>query len=61
MKKLVLMFVAIAAISFASCNGNSKPAANADSTADSVVDSLAGDSLAGDSVAADSVAADSVK
>nr|WP_314497056.1 entericidin [uncultured Prevotella sp.] len=61
MKKLVLMFVAIAAISFASCGGNSKPAQNADSTADSVVDSLAGDSLAGDSVAADSVAADSVK
>ena len=61
MKKLVLMFVAIAAISFASCGGNSKPAQNADSTADSVVDSLAGDSIAGDSVAADSVAADSVK
>ena len=47
MKKLVLMFVAIAAISFASCGGNSKPAQNADSTADSM--------------AADSVAADSVK
>jgi len=41
MKKLVLMFVAIAAISFASCNGNSKPAANVDTTAqDSAVDSL---------------------
>ena len=33
MKKLVLMFVAIAAISFASCGNNSKPAANADSAA----------------------------
>ena len=61
MKKLVLMFVAIAAISFASCNGNSKPAQNADSTADSTVDSLNSDSVAADSVAADSVAADSVK
>ena len=61
MKKLVLMFVAIAAISFASCNGNSKPAQNADSTADSTVDSLNSDSAAADSVAADSVAADSVK
>ena len=61
MKKLVLMFVAIAAISFASCDGHSKPAQNADSTADSIVDSLSSDSAAADSVAADSVAADSVK
>ena len=61
MKKLVLMFVAIAAISFASCNGNTKPAQNADSTADSTVDSLNSDSVAADTVAADSVAADSVK
>ncbi len=62
MKKLVLMFVAIAAISFASCGGNnSKPAANADSTADSTVDSLSSDSAA-NTVAADSTAAaDSVK
>ena len=56
MKKLVLMFVAIAAISFASCGGNSKPAANADSTADSaMVDSANADSAAADSVAPDSV------
>ncbi|ERJ75556.1 entericidin [Prevotella melaninogenica] len=56
MKKLVLMFVAIAAISFASCGNNSKPAANADSTADSaMVDSANADSVAADSVAADSV------
>ena len=61
MKKLVLMFVAIAAISFASCGGNSKPAQNPDSTADSTVDSLNSDSAAADSVAADSAAADSVK
>jgi putative lipoprotein len=61
MKKLVLMFVAIAAISFASCGGNSKPVQNADSTADSTVDSLSSDSAA-NTVAADSVAnTDSVK
>ena len=42
MKKLVLMFVAIAAISFASCGGNSKPAQNADSAA---ADSVAPDSV----------------
>ena len=61
MKKLVLMFVAIAAISLASCHNNTKPAQNPDSTADSTVDSLNSDSAAADSVAADSVAADSVK
>ena len=61
MKKLVLMFVAIAAISFASCNGNSKPVQNADSTADSTVDSAMVDSANADSAAADSVAPDSVK
>lgn len=61
MKKLVLMFVAIAAISFASCGNNSKPAANADSTADSMAADSMADSVHADSVAADSVAADSVK
>ena len=57
MKKLVLMFVAIAAISFASCgNKTAAPAANADS--DTVaVDSMASASMAVDSVAADSAAA----
>ena len=57
MKKLVLMFVAIAAISFASCgNKTAAPAANADS--DTVaVDSMASDSMAVDSGAADSAAA----
>ena len=57
MKKLVLMFLAIAAISFASCgNKTAAPAANADS--DTVaVDSMASDSMAVDSVAADSAAA----
>ena len=61
MKKLVLMFVAIAAISFASCGNNSKPAQNADSTADSMAADSMVDSVNADSVAADSVAADSVK
>ena len=62
MKKLVLMFVAIAAISFASCDhNNSKPAQNADSTADSMAADSMVDSVHADSVAADSVAADSVK
>ena len=57
MKKLVLMFVAIAAISFASCgNKTAAPAANEDS--DTVaVDSMASDSMAVDSAAADSAAA----
>ena len=34
MKKLVLMFVAIAAISFASCGNNAKPAAEAEAPVD---------------------------
>ena len=57
MKKLVLMFVAVAAISFASCGNKSNASANADSTADSVatVDSAA-DSTA-DSTATDSAQA----
>ena len=61
MKKLVLMFVAIAAISFASCNGNSKPATNVDTAAqDSAVDSLNQDSTThADSAKADSAKADS--
>lgn len=65
MKKLVLMFVAIAAISFASCGNNAKPAANADSTqTDSTqIDSTQIDSTQSDSTAAvaDTTAADSAK
>lgn len=54
MKKLVLMFVAIAAISFASCgNKTAAPAAGADS--DTVAVDSAADSLATDSAATDSV------
>jgi len=42
MKKLVLMFVAIAAISFASCgNKTAAPAANADSDTVQVEDTIA--------------------
>ena len=53
MKKLVLMFVAIAAISFASCgNKTAAPAAGSDS------DTVAVDSAASDTVAADTAAAD---
>ena len=58
MKKLVLMFVAMAAISFASCGGNKNESAAPaqDSATDSaVVDSL--DSAVVDSTVADSAAA----
>ncbi|KXB82237.1 hypothetical protein HMPREF3034_01732 [Prevotella sp. DNF00663] len=54
MKKLVLMFVAIAAISFASCgNKTAAPAGNADSDT-TMVDSAAADTAAADTAAADS-------
>ena len=53
MKKLVLMFVAVAAISFASCGNKTAQAEAVDS------DSVAMDSAAVDTVAADTVAADS--
>ncbi len=44
MKKLVLMFVAIAAISFASCgNKTAAPAANADSDTVAQVDTTTAD------------------
>ena len=60
MKKLVFMFVAVAAISFASCGGNKTQQADAvDSDSIAVVDSA--DTVAADTVAADTVAADSVK
>ena len=54
MKKLVLMFVAIAAISFASCGNKTAQATGADT------DTVAVDSAA-DAVAVDTVATDSVK
>ncbi len=61
MKKLVLMFVAIAAISFASCGNKTAQGEGTDSVANDSVemnDSLQNDSLQGDSVNA---ANDSVK
>lgn len=45
MKKLVFMFVAMAAISFASCDNNDKAAQNADTT---TVDTTAVDTTAVD-------------
>ena len=51
MKKLVFMFVAVAAISFASC-GNKAEQAPAQDTVDTVtVDTVAADSVAADTVA----------
>ncbi len=58
MKKLVFMFVAFAAISFASCDNKT---AATDAANDSVKDSIVVDSAAQDSVVADSAAQDSVK
>ena len=57
MKKLVLMFAAVAAISFASCDNKKAeaPVVEEDTTA---VDSIADDSLATDSVAEDTTATD---
>ena len=55
MKKLVFMFVAVAAISFASCGNKAQQApVDTDSIAE-VVDSSVVDSMAVDTVAADSV------
>ena len=54
MKKLVLMFVAIAAISFASCgNKTAAPAANADSDTVSTVDTVNADTVATDTAVAE--------
>ena len=59
MKQLVFMFVAVAAISFASCGGNkanqAAPAEDSVEAVDSVVDSTAVDSTA---APADSTAAE---
>ena len=57
MKKLVFMFVAVAAISFASCGNKTAQAEAVDSDSIAVVDSADVDSVAADSVAADSTAA----
>ena len=53
MKKLVFMFVAVAAISFASCGNNTKQAAPVDTdTVAAPVDSMVSDSTSADSTAA---------
>ena len=59
MKKLVFMFVAVAAISFASCGNQAQQAAPVDTDSLEMADSVESDSIAADSVATDSVASDS--
>ena len=56
MKKLVFMFVAVAAISFASCGNKTAQAEAVDSDSIAVVDTV--DTVATDTVAADSTAAE---
>ena len=58
MKKLVFMFVAVAAISFASCGNQAQQAAPVDTDSieevvDSVIDTLAVDTVAADTAAAE--------
>ncbi len=56
MKKLVFMFVAVAAISFASCGGNTQSAAPAEDSAaedTAIVDSAVVDSAAADTAVAE--------
>ena len=55
MKKLVFMFVAVVAISFASCGNKTNQGAAVDSDSVAVVDTAAVDSAAADSAATDSV------
>lgn len=57
MKKLVLMFVAIAAISFASCGNKTAQAEGADTTDTAAVDTVS----AVDRAAVDTAAADTAK
>ena len=58
MKKLVFMFVAVAAISFASCGNKTAQAVAVDSDSIAVVDSADVDTVAADTVAADSTVAE---
>ena len=54
MKKLVFMFVAMAAISFASCGNNQKPAEVVEETVDTtVVDTTAADTTVADTTVAE--------
>lgn len=61
MKKLVFMFVALAAISFASCGNKAQSTTTNDSDSVSMTDSANQDSTQTDSATTDSVKADSVK
>ena len=61
MKKLVFMFVALAAISFASCGNKAQSNTTNDSDSVSMTDSANQDSTQTDSATTDSVKADSVK
>jgi predicted small secreted protein len=61
MKKLVFMFVAVAAISFASCGNKTQQAEAVDSDSIAVVDTAEADSVVADSAAADSAAADTTQ
>ena len=57
MKKLVFMFVAIAAISFASCGNQAQPAPATDTDSiEEVVDTLGADSVADSTAVADTAA-----
>ena len=57
MKKLVFMFVAVAAISFASCGNQAQPAPATDTDSiEEVVDTLGADTVAADTAAAEAVA-----
>ena len=61
MKKLVFVFMAVVAMSFASCNGcGTKAADGVDSTAVDTLDTteLVTDTVIGDTVVADTVAAE---
>ena len=57
MKKLVFMFVAMVAMTFAACGGQTPATASANDSDSVVVDSIV-DSLAVDSVVADSAVAE---
>ena len=61
MKKLVFMFVAVAAISFASCGNKTQQAEAVDSDSIAVVDTADADTVVADSAAADSAAADTTQ
>ncbi len=53
MKKLVLMFVAVAAISFASCGNKTQQAAPVDTDTVVSVDTVAADTVAADTTVAE--------